>query len=169
MNFLDIFIICFVLLLVIWNIKKGFIIGLASLLALILGIYAAVHFSNYLDDVLMENLKPSRTWLPFLSFTITFLVVIIAVMFLAKVLEKIVDLVGMGIVNHIFGGIFGLLKSLFILSIAFFILGNVDPQEKLIKPDIKQKSIFYGYIEKIFPLTMKAFGSEIRFPGMDKR
>lgn len=165
MNWLDIIIICFAGLLVINGIRKGFIISLASLVALVLGIYAAVHFSNYLEGVLIENLNPGKTWLPILSFTLTFLIVVILVMLLAKGLEKLVDLVGMGFFNHFFGAVFGLLKGIFLLSVIFFIINSYDPKGKLISLKIKEKSIFYGYVEKVFPFLMKTFRGEIRFPG----
>jgi membrane protein required for colicin V production len=164
MNYLDIIILCLVALLVIHGAMKGFIISLASLIALVLGIYIAVNFSNYIEVVLMDNLHPGRTWLPILSFTITFLIVVIVVMLLAKALEKLVDLVGMGILNHIFGGIFGLVKGILLVSVLLFIISGFDPKEKLIKPKVKQESMLYGYASKVFPFMMKVFGGEIRFP-----
>jgi membrane protein required for colicin V production len=163
MNFLDIIILCFVGLLLVNGIRKGFIISLASLAALILGIYIAVHFSNYLEGFLADNLHPSRTWLPILSFSITFLIVVILVMLLGKALEKIVDLVGMGIFNHIFGGIFGLLKGIFLASIIFFLIHSIDQKEKMITPKAKEESLFYKPVAMIFPFLMKVFGGEITF------
>ena len=168
MNILDIIIIIFLGLLLILGIKKGFIISLASLIALVLGIYAAVHFSNYLDGILLEHLKPSRTWLPILSFTITFLVVVILVLLLGKALEKLVDIMGMGIFNHIFGGIFGLLKGVILLSVIFFIINSADPKSKIITPEAKKKSYLYGYAERVFPEMMKILKVEIKFPEVLK-
>jgi len=169
MNYLDIIILTLVTLLVINGVRKGFIISLASLIALALGIYIAVNFSNYLDGVLIENLKPSRNWLPIISFTITFLIVVILVMLLAKALEKLVDLVGMGILNHIFGGIFGLIKGILLVSVLAFIISGFDPKEKLIKPKDKKESMSYVYVSKVFPFMMKVFGGEIKFPDFDKK
>ncbi|HTX88803.1 MAG TPA: CvpA family protein [Bacteroidales bacterium] len=164
MNVLDIIIIVFLALLLILGIRKGLIISLASLVALVLGIYAAVHFSNYLDGILLEHLKPSRTWLPILSFTVTFLIVVILVLLLGKALDKMADAMGMGIFNRILGGLFGLLKGVFLLSILFFILNGFDRNSKLIPRETKSKSMFYGYVEKVFPELMKIFKAEIRFP-----
>ena len=169
MNVLDIVIVVFLGLLLILGVRKGFIISLASLAALVLGIYAAVHFSNYLDGILLEHLKPSRTWLPILSFTITFLVVVILVMLLGKALEKLVDIMGMGIFNRVAGGLFGLAKGVFLLSVLFFILNSFDQKSKLIPPDVKKKSLLYGYVEKVFPEMMKLFKAEIRFPEALKK
>lgn len=169
MNYLDIVILTLVALLVINGVRKGFIISLASLIALALGIYLAVNFSNYLDSVLIENFNPGRKWLPVLSFTITFLAVVIVVMIIAKALEKVVDLVGMGIINHIFGGVFGLIKGILLVSVLAFIISGFDPKEKLIKHKDKKESLAYGYVEKVFPFMMKVFGGEIRFPTFEKK
>ena len=163
MNYLDIVLLCFLGLLIFNGVRKGFIISLATLIALILGIWAAIHFSNYISVILEKNLHPSGTWLPILSFTLTFLLVLIMVMLIAKGLEKLVSLVGMGFVNHLAGGIFGLLKGLLFASVLFFIVTSFDPKQKLITANAKEKSIFYGYVEKIFPRLMKLFGGEIKF------
>ena len=146
MNYLDILILCFLGLLVLLGVRKGFIISLATLVALILGIWVAIHFSNYISVILEKNLHPSGTWLPILSFTITFLLVIILVMLLAKGLEKLVSIAGMGFLNHLAGGIFGLLKGILFASVLFFIITSFDPKQKLITAKAKEKSLFYGYV-----------------------
>lgn len=165
MNYLDIIILAVIALLVIHGAMKGFIISLASLIALALGIWIAVNFSNYLDGILIENFNPSRTWLPILSFTITFLLVVIAVMLLAKALEKLVDIAGMGIINHIFGGIFGLVKGVILVSVLLFIITSYDKKEKLISHKTRQESMIYGYAGKVFPYMIKVIGGEIKFPS----
>jgi membrane protein required for colicin V production len=167
MNVLDIVILCFLGLLLVLGIRKGLIISLASLVALILGIWIAVHFSNYLEGFLTEHVHPSRTWLPILSFSITFLAVVILVMLLGKGLEKLVDVVGMGFFNHLFGGIFGLLKGIFLASIIFFIIQSVDHKGKIIPAKTKEESILYRPVAMIFPLLMKFFGGEIKFPDFN--
>jgi membrane protein required for colicin V production len=53
MNFIDYIILILAVAFVIDGYRKGIIISLASIAALILGIYIAVHFSNYLDTTLI--------------------------------------------------------------------------------------------------------------------
>jgi len=166
MNYLDIILLCLLGLLVFMGVRKGFIISLATLIALILGIWAAIHFSNYISAILEKSLHPSGTWLPILSFTLTFLLVLIIVMLIAKGLEKLISLVGMGLLNHLAGGIFGLLKGLVFASVLIFIVTSFDPKQKLITASAKEKSLFYGYVEKIFPGLMNLFGGEIKFPTL---
>ena len=169
MNVLDIILLCFVALLLVNGIRKGFIISLASLVALIAGIYCAVHFSNYISDILVQHVHPSRTWLPILSFIVTFLIVVILIMLLAKGLEKLVELVGMGFFNRLFGAIFGLLKGILLASVIFFIIHSIDQKENLIHQKTKEESIFYKPVEMIFPTLMKIFGVEIRFPAINPK
>ena len=164
MNVLDIILLCFVALLIVNGIRKGFIISLATLVALIVGIYCAVHFSNYISDLLIRHVHPSGIWLPVLSFSITFLIVVILIMLLAKGLEKLVKLVGMGFFNRLFGAIFGLIKGILYASIILFIIQCTDPKEKLISAKSKKESIFYNPVALIFPGLMKIFGVEVRLP-----
>jgi membrane protein required for colicin V production len=165
MNWIDIVILCFILLMLILGIKKGLIIGLASFVALVLGIFAAVHLTNWVDKLLTDHLGWSGHWLPVISFAVIFLIVVIAVMLLAKGLEKLLKLVGIGFLNRLFGGIFGILIAIFILSVIIYIFNHADPGEKIIHKSAKENSVTYGYVEKAFPFLMKTFGGTIRFPG----
>ena len=121
MNFIDYIILILAVAFIIDGYRNGIIISLASIAALILGIYIAVHFSNYLDATLIEHVNPSKKWLPILSFCITFLLVVIAIIVVAKLMEKLVDVVGMGFLNHLGGAALGLVKGIILVSILLFI------------------------------------------------
>jgi len=160
MNYIDIIILCLLGLLIFNGIRKGFIISLASLVALVLGIWVAVHFSGFMSDWLVKTFHPSGTWLSVLSFTLTFLLIVIGVMIIAKLLEKVVKTVGLGLINRIMGGLFGLLKGVLIVSVLLFILVSFDPNGKVLTQKTKETSFFYTYIEKAFPLLMKVIGEK---------
>ena len=163
LNFIDYIILVILALFLIQGYRKGIIIGLATIAALILGIYAAVHFSNYLNSTLMEHLHPSAKWLPILSFSITFILVVIAVMFVAKLTEKLVDLIGMGFFNHIGGAALGLIKGVILISILLFLVKSVDSSGKWLTEKDKKGSFFYNRVVDVFPTLMKTFGGEIKF------
>jgi membrane protein required for colicin V production len=151
MNYLDIIIFCILGLLVINGIRKGFILSLASLIALVLGIWAAIHFSNFINNILIKTFHPSGTWLTILSYTLTFLLVVIGVIIIARLLEKVVKTIGLGLANRLIGGLFGLLKGILGVSVLLFILFRFDPKENLITHKTKKTSYCYPYIEKVFP------------------
>ena len=165
LNYLDYIILVILALFLIHGYRQGVIVGLATIVALILGIYAAVHFSNYLDNTLVEHLHPSRKWLPILSFSITFILVVIAVMLVAKLTEKLVDVVGMGFFNHLGGVALGLLKGIILISILIFMLSSIDHNGKWISEKDKNGSFFYNQVARVFPRLMKTFGGEIKFPN----
>jgi membrane protein required for colicin V production len=163
MNWVDIVILCILSLLVFNGLRKGFIISLASLVALVLGVWGAMHFSYFISPLLQNLLHPSGTWLPILSFAITFVILIIIVFLIAKGIEKLVDLAGMSFLNHIAGAFLGLVKGLLLASVLIYIVSSFDTKEKLIPPTTKEKSLLYDYVEKVFPGIMGIFGCEKKF------
>jgi len=164
MNFFDILVLGFILLFVINGFRKGFIISLATLFALVLGIYLAVNFSNFTQGALAENFHPSKTWLPILSFILTFLIVAILVLVVAKIMEKMIDLVGMGFINKLAGALLGLLKGVVIASIILFIIFSIDKKQKWITPEDKKGSFTLTRVEQVFPKIMTGLGSSVDFP-----
>jgi len=167
MNFFDVLILAFLALFVINGFRKGFIISLASLAALILGIYFAVHFSNYMQTLLQDNFHPSKTWLPILSFSVTFLVVVILVLMVAKVMEKIIDVVGMGFLNKLAGALLGLVKGVVLASIILFILFSIDKKQKWITAEDRKGSLTMSTVEQVFPKIMSGLGTNIHFPFLN--
>lgn len=165
LNYIDYIILVILVLFLVQGYRKGIIIGLATIAALVLGIYGAVHFSNYLDATLMEHFHPSRKWLPILSFSITFLTVVIAVMIIAKLTEKLVDVVGMGFFNHLGGAALGVVKGVILISILFYIFKSIDSKGKWLTDKDRKGSFFYSHVADVFPKLMKTFGGEIRFPS----
>jgi membrane protein required for colicin V production len=165
LNYLDYIILVILALFLIQGYRKGIIIGLATIAALIIGIYAAVHFSNYLEATLVEHLHPSRKWLPILSFSLTFIVVVILVMLTAKLTEKFAQGVGLGFFNSIGGAALGLVKGVLLISILIFIFTSIDSKGKILKEKDRKASYFYSHVAGIFPKVMKTFGGEIRFPA----
>ena len=163
MNFLDYTLLIIVGIFAILGYRKGIIVSLVTIAALVLGIYAAVNFSNYIDATLMENLKTSRKWLPFISFTLTFLLVLVGVLLVGKVMEKLVDVVGLGFVNRLFGALLGIVKGFILASVLFFIVISVDHNGKWLTKEYKKGSFFYTRVSGIFPKMIDWMGQEIKF------
>jgi len=163
MNFFDVLVLGFIALFVINGFRKGFIISLASLIALVLGIYLAINFSNFVQGLLQDNFHPSKTWLPILSFVVTFLVVAILVLIVARVVEKIVDVVGMGIFNKLAGGLLGLVKGVLVASIILFVVYSADKKQKWITPEDRKGSFTMNTVERVFPRIMTSMGTSLHF------
>ena len=106
--------------LIVYGIIKGFFKGLfvevASLLALMLGVYGAVHFSNYASEFLSSYVDWSEHTMSVSSFVITFVIIVFAISLAGKALTKLADFAALGVINKFLGALFGGLKVALILS-----------------------------------------------------
>lgn len=131
--------------------QKGFIIELCSLIALVLGIYFAINFSNYASDLLVNNFDIGEKYLSITAFVITFIAVIAGVFFIGKVLEKFIDVLMLGFINQIVGAAFSILKAAFLISIIIWIINSFDFTNSIIKSEQKDNSFLYEKIEMLAP------------------
>ncbi len=130
--------------------RKGFIVELFSLAALVVGIYAAVYFSDYAARFLIENFAMNEDYVPIISFIITFIGVVIIVYFVGKLLEKLVNMVALGVLNKLGGAAFGILKAAVFLSIVIMLINSLD--NKWIPKEKKKESVLYAPVAGIAPL-----------------
>lgn len=136
--------------------KKGLIIELASLIALLFGIYGAIGFSDFTGQYLVKFFSVEQKYLSLIAFVITFLAIVVAVYALAKILERVVKLAALGIVNRIAGLVFSVSKVLLILSFIIYLSDYVFLREKKKQtPPWLKDSLLYQPLQKaagtIFP------------------
>jgi len=163
MNWLDIALAIPLLWFTYKGFRNGLIIELASLAALILGIYIALHFSFYAEEYLRENFEVAEKYIYIISFAITFLIVAVLVYLVGKIIHKLVSIVALGILNRVAGGIFGFLKAALVLSIILYFLNGFDPG--ILKAEVKEKSYLYSPVESIVPMIIPRLDlDEMRMP-----
>ena len=97
--------------------KHGLIIEVFTLLALFVGIYVGIHFSDFTTHLLREYLRLNSKFLPIIAFTITFLAVGAMVYFLGKTIEKLIKVTALTPLNKFAGVFFSLLKYVYMLSL----------------------------------------------------
>ena len=150
-NWIDIILGSLLLWSLIKGFRKGFIIELASLLALILGIYGAIKFADITASYLSNNIDLPENYTPLIAFALTFVVIVVGVHFLARLIQKLVKMVALNLVNRIAGAIFSGLKTALILSFVLFFVESIDQNIKVIPKDKKNQSLLY------YPLSGIAF------------
>ena len=127
--------------------RKGLIIKVASIVALVLGIYAGFHFSSFAADLLNQQFDWSTRTTEVGAFGLTFLAVVVGVHFIAKLLEKIVDLTALSMLNKLGGLALGLVQALFFLSALTYALDGVfGPRQWLPEAQVEQ-SVLYPFVE----------------------
>jgi len=129
--------------------KKGFIIEMASFIALGLGIWGGIKFSNLSANYLSKIFDVSDKMMPLISFVVTFILIVIAVFSLAKILERIIKMVALGFVNRIIGAAFGMLKFGLIISVILNIVSTINSKITLIEPAMINSSLLYQPVSKI--------------------
>lgn len=140
-------------ILLVWGLYKGLKNGLfvevASLVALIAGIYGAIHFSHITGAYLAERFDWSEQYLKLAAFLITFFAIIIVVNLAGKFLTKIADFAMLGLLNKIAGGLFGMLKVAVILGALLIFLEKLAGPMNMIKEETRENSVFYQPIRDI--------------------
>lgn len=152
MNWLDIVLAIPLLWFMIRGFRNGFIIELASLAALILGIFVALHFSFYVEDYLRENFEIGDNYLTIISFLITFAITAVVIIIIGKIIHKLFNFIALGLLNKLAGGVFGLLKAALVLSIILYFINGFD--SALIKSEVKERSFLYGPVQSLAPTLM---------------
>ena len=80
---------------------RGLIIEMASLLAIVVGIYGAIHFSFFTASLLDKILPAEKQTLEVVAFGITLIVLVLGVMLLAKILTKMMKAAELGFLNRL--------------------------------------------------------------------
>jgi len=149
MSFLDI-ILGLLLLYGLWKgLKNGLFVEIASIIALVAGIYGAIHFSYYAGDYLSQNMEWDERYINIAAFAITFIIIVLVVHLLGKFLTKIADFAMLGLLNKIAGALFGALKVAVILGALLVFIDRANSSLGLVKNETVQESILYEPIKEI--------------------
>lgn len=134
--------------------RKGLIIELASIAALIAGIYIAANFSSVVGEYLKASFDLAGTWLGYLSFLITFCGVVFGVYALAKVVEKAVNLMALKLVNKLAGLLFGTMKMVLIMSIVLNLISWFDQLVPIMQNSEPENSLLFEPVLKTGPAVL---------------
>lgn len=163
MNFIDILIIVLLGYAAWKGFKKGFIIELFTFLALFLGLYAGIHFSDFISNVLRENLGMTSDYVPAISFTIIFLAVGAMVYFGGKAIEKVIKIIQLSLVNKLLGIFFSVLKMIFIMGAVILLIESYNEKSDFISEETKSNSLFFYPVKKTVTLCIPAFEESTLF------
>jgi len=158
MNFIDILIIIPLIYGGYKGFKHGLIIEVFTMLALFVGLYAGINFSDFVAVFLKKSFSWDSEYLPIISFTIIFLAVGAMVYFAGKTIEQMVKVVHLTPINKFFGVFFGVLKMLYIVSVILVITESYDEKSDFFPEEKKESSLMYNPVKAIATYSI---------PGMD--
>jgi membrane protein required for colicin V production len=163
MNFLDALIILPLCYAAYRGFKHGLIIEVFTLMALVLGLYAGIHFSDLVSDFMKRSFGWHSKWLPVLSFTFVFLAVGAMVYFAGKALERVVRVASLSPVNKFLGVFFAVLKMLYIVSIVIVLIESYDERGDFFPEEKKKESLLYYPVKKVSTTTVHGVASSTIF------
>lgn len=154
MNIIDIVILISLIIAAISGFMKGLVLSVASFVGFFLGIIVSFRFAGTVQQILIDLTGSEGRYLYLVGFLICFVLVTIAVHFIGKAIEKLVEMVALGFLNRLTGAVFGVLKSLLVFSALIYALAYIDPDKQLITLEQQQSSFFYQPLEKVIPSVL---------------
>ena len=151
MNYIDLILGIILIIAAFQGFRQGFIVELASLAALVLGIWGAIRFSDWTADFITDITGYHSEYLSTIAFVVTFIAIVILVHILGKVLDTTVKAVALGFLNRLAGIIFGVLKTAVILSILLLLFEPIDENVHLLATRQKAESKIYEPMKQLVP------------------
>jgi membrane protein required for colicin V production len=157
MNYLDFLLIIIVVISAIAGYNKGFIRQLASLAALVLGVFLAVKIGSIVYPFINKHFFSSVNVSKVVAFALIFIVVSIGIHLFGKFLEKTFEEVELGHLNKLTGMVFSVAKSVFIISILMVLVRFSVIHLNWPKQVDIEKSYFYKPCESVAPAIFPFF------------
>ena len=153
MNFIDISLGVLLIWGAIRGLMKGFLMEVASLIALIAGIYGAIHFSHFIINLLTDYVSWNEQYITWAGYALTFILIVLVITIVGKLLTKLVKLIALNLFNRILGGIFGLVKTVFLLSVLLMFINSLNTTQ-FIETETFDNSRLYTIVQPIAPLLL---------------
>ena len=131
---------------------KGLFVEVASLVALIAGVYGAIHFSNFASDFLESSLDWDEKYINIVAFAITFVIIVLIIALAGKALTKLANFAALGILNKLLGGVFGALKIGLILSVLLIVFNTMNNTIPFANEKDLDDSILYEPVKSLAPM-----------------
>ncbi len=141
--------------------QHGFIIEIFSLLAFVLGIILALHLTIPVTAGFFGD-SDFFEIIAIVVFIVLFVVLSVGIRFGGRLIKNVLDVTLLGKVDNFVGGITGLLKWAFIISVICWILESLGFG---IHQKLTAESLIFPYIVDLAPQTLNWFSG--LFPTID--
>lgn len=157
--FIDILFLLVIALSIFKGYNKGLVVAVFTFISTILGLIIAIKFSSVVANWMQNSTEVSAFWLPFLSFTLVMVAVVLIVRIAAKIIDKIIDLVLLGWLNKLGGILFFACIYISILSVVLFYFEKMY----IIDQETIKASFFYFFIKPWALNIVSGFGYILPF------
>lgn len=157
--FLDLLGATLLVLAIIKGYQRGLIVAVFSLVAIIIGLAAAIKLSAAVADYIGDTVNVSQQWLPVISFAVVFIGVVLLIRLGANLIQKTVEWSLLGWVNRLGGILLYIITYFLVYSVVLFYADQIG----LLNPETRDASVAYQTISPWGPRTINALGVVIPF------
>ena len=125
-HYIDIIIVISVLIAAFKGFANGLIKELISLIALIVGVYIASHFSVYVEKQLNYIFPKIEEYNAVISFALVFLIIYLSLKLAGIIIHKFVKIIKLNLVNKISGLLFGSIKVVLIIAFVALEINHLE-------------------------------------------
>ena len=130
--------------------RNGLIKAVISFFSLMIGLILAFQFAGWVADFLKEHTQMASHWLPFISFLIILVLVLIILKFISGVLQQTAEWLLLGWLNKVLGIVlYGFIYFTMLSAVIYFlqVLGVIQVAEM-------KDTYTYTYLQKWWPYCM---------------
>jgi membrane protein required for colicin V production len=124
---------------------KGFIVEISGVIALFLGVLGAFKFASTFSHFLSNYIELEPKIIQVVSFLLLFMGIVYGVSLIAKMITKTLQIVALGFLNRLTGGIFGLIKWFVILSALLLAFNQIESMISFVPEAYVNESITYPF------------------------
>lgn len=160
MSKVDIVIAIILLLGAISGYRKGFLMELFFLLALVLGVFLGFRLMGKGMEYLAKEFNADTAVLPYITFALIFVLVLVLVTLIGKMIKGSVDQTFLGKIDSAAGALLGIVKNAFGISVIIWLIEvfNVAPPDSW-----KNDSVLYPAAAQVAPTLSEYFGEFLPF------
>jgi membrane protein required for colicin V production len=140
--------------------RKGFLLELFFLLSIILGVFIGFKLMGTGVDYLSREFNADKAILPYISFGLIFLIVVVVVSLIGRIIKDSVDKTFLGSMDALAGAFLGLVKFAFGVSVMIWL---IEALEIHLPNGWKEDSTLYPMAARLAPMLSEYFGEFIPF------
>ncbi len=128
---------------IIRGLSKGFLEQALALVGIVLSVWAAFHFSSLVCTWLKPYLEVSETVLNVIAFALILVAISLAVLLVARLLTKVVELAMLGWLNKVLGLAFAVAVNALVIGIFIILFDTLNVKFGFVKPEVLDQSVVY--------------------------
>lgn len=140
--------------------RKGLLLEIVSLVALILAIVGAFKLLDFGMEVLQPYFENWQQALPIISFILLFIAILLIVNLIGKIVKKILDMTLLGGLDNFAGAVIGLLKWAFGVSLVLWIGESIEIS---VSAQMAEGTYIYPIVASIAPFVVDLVSSYMPF------